>query len=981
MKFLLFLLSFSAYAGFPPISSTNSAITTLPGQKIQCNTSSASQFGCLSSSDWTSFNSKMANPAFTVSQTVYVAVGGNDTTGDGSIGNPFQTVSKALSVITTAGSNNRFMIKLMGGKIVDTITPLLKPWVYIVGDHEDGTYWKVTASGTNIGLDPTFATVGGARFGLANVYLGGGTNLNLDLNTIGPSTGTPSAIVDIENVYITGGFNFYGRAPDIDFVQGKGIFVFGTFNADAAQVFCNGCVFQGPANLTSNVAASNSQYSAGVFQSAVTISGSFANAEQITANTMFSTLTVSGASTVLTADAVSLPPKSSQTISSGGTITLLGDAYNLKYTPTTPANWLTTPTSVLGALDLVALASKIASATTSGLLSNTDWSTFNAKQPAGNYITGLTGDVVATGPGSVGATIQANVVSNSKLAQMSANTIKGNNTGATANAVDLTGSQVTAMLSPFVGDTGSGGTQGLVPAPTAGQAELGNFLSAGGAFSFVDTSKPRFPSFKLFSQTALPAGLIKAQDVTVYTYQNNTYAMVSGGNSVGTISIYNVTNPASPQLRGSITLAGSYGAIVYFSAGVPWAIVPSSGATRLYTVNLSNPNSLTLGGNLLITNSPGSLYSCFASNGYVYISTQNQGLTVVDIGGGTGTMLFPVQTFQEGSVKSFGALVSGTTLYTTNYATAFPATVRYLKTWSLATPATPSLQNTYTIPGGPVATSTKPASMSISGNTLIVSDINQNVFHLIDVSTPTAPNYLSYVTPSASIQPGSKAQFSGNYVYLSSGNNSTYGGVIDFVDISNRSAPVKIATATNGVATAVYGGAFLNGGYIYAANYGVAPGSSGSLDIYSNPFESLTAGSVLLENLTSVGSITGTVNFTPATPSNWSTVPTTVKGALDTLAASISGTPVPATRTVTGSTTITSADRYVFINSASSASVTLPSATPDGQVYTIKSIGSGSVSITPNGTDTIDGVNAAVVINHQYTSYSLVSTGGSWFIW
>ncbi|MEO5969958.1 MAG: hypothetical protein ABIQ95_08520, partial [Bdellovibrionia bacterium] len=43
--------------------------------------------------------------------------------------------------------------------------------------------------------------------------------------------------------------------------------------------------------------------------------------------------------------------------------------------------------------------------TTPGYLSSTDWNTFNAKQPAGNYLTALTGDVTASGPGSAAATV------------------------------------------------------------------------------------------------------------------------------------------------------------------------------------------------------------------------------------------------------------------------------------------------------------------------------------------------------------------------------------------------------------------------------------------------------------------------------------------------------------------------------------------------------------------------------------------------
>jgi hypothetical protein len=107
--------------------------------------------------------------------------------------------------------------------------------------------------------------------------------------------------------------------------------------------------------------------------------------------------------------------------------------------------------------------------------------------PAAGGISALTGDVTASGTGSVAATIAANAVTNAKAAQMAAHTFKGNNTGSTANALDLTATQLTAELNALVGDSGSGGTKGLVPAPSAGDAAAGKFLGADGAFKVAGT--------------------------------------------------------------------------------------------------------------------------------------------------------------------------------------------------------------------------------------------------------------------------------------------------------------------------------------------------------------------------------------------------------------------------------------------------------------------------------------------------------------
>lgn len=91
----------------------------------------------------------------------------------------------------------------------------------------------------------------------------------------------------------------------------------------------------------------------------------------------------------------------------------------------------------------------------------------------------FTGDVT-TSAGSCATAIAANVVANSMLAQMAANTIKGNNTAGTANAADLTATQVTAMLNAFTSTL-----KGLAPASGGGTA---NFLRADGTWAAPPSS-------------------------------------------------------------------------------------------------------------------------------------------------------------------------------------------------------------------------------------------------------------------------------------------------------------------------------------------------------------------------------------------------------------------------------------------------------------------------------------------------------------
>ena len=86
----------------------------------------------------------------------------------------------------------------------------------------------------------------------------------------------------------------------------------------------------------------------------------------------------------------------------------------------------------------------------------------------------LTGDVTAVAGGNA-TTIANDAVSNAKLANMAAGSIKGNNTGGAADPADLTGTQATALLDAF-----TSGLKGLAPASGGGAT---NFLRADGVWA------------------------------------------------------------------------------------------------------------------------------------------------------------------------------------------------------------------------------------------------------------------------------------------------------------------------------------------------------------------------------------------------------------------------------------------------------------------------------------------------------------------
>ena len=89
-----------------------------------------------------------------------------------------------------------------------------------------------------------------------------------------------------------------------------------------------------------------------------------------------------------------------------------------------------------------------ASATNRGALSSADWSTFNGKQAAGNYITALTGEATATGPGSVSITLTTSAVTGKLLTGL--NLVGGGTIAATDSILQAFG-KVQNQISGMVG--------------------------------------------------------------------------------------------------------------------------------------------------------------------------------------------------------------------------------------------------------------------------------------------------------------------------------------------------------------------------------------------------------------------------------------------------------------------------------------------------------------------------------------------------
>ncbi|MBK5272618.1 MAG: hypothetical protein JJE22_16570, partial [Bacteroidia bacterium] len=256
-----------------------------------------------------------------------------------------------------------------------------------------------------------------------------------------------------------------------------------------------------------------------------------------------------------------------------------------------------------------------ASSTANGYLSSSDWINFDQKQPIGNYLTGLTGDVTATGPGSVSATIANNAVTYGKMQAMSANKILGSGlsgtavseitlgtglsfTGTTLNAA-TTGGTVTSVssgdLSPLFTTSVSNPT--TTPALSFSlNSQSQNLLFA----SPVNSSGA--PTFRSLVKADLPS-------TGVYNDQSNTYT--SGSKQIFTASNINAdirligyAGDPSTLANGDIWYNSSTSLFKYRANGTTRTFANLDQAQTFTNKTISgSSNTLTNIGNSSLTNS------------------------------------------------------------------------------------------------------------------------------------------------------------------------------------------------------------------------------------------------------------------------------------------------------------------------------------------------------------------------------------------
>ena len=215
-----------------------------------------------------------------------------------------------------------------------------------------------------------------------------------------------------------------------------------------------------------------------------------------------------------------------------------------------------------------------------GYLSSTDWTTFNSKQAAGNYITSLTGEATASGPGAAAVTLNNASVTGKVLTGV-------NITGGTVQATDTMLTAFGKLQNQINGLIGSTIYQGTWNASTNTPA-LASGVGVRGYYYIVSVSG----NTNLDGITDWFVGDWAIFDGTAWQQVDNTDAVVSVNGQTGAVSL--TTDNIPEGVTNQYYLNSRARAALSFTAG-SGAYNSTTGVITIPT----NTSQLTNGANFI----------------------------------------------------------------------------------------------------------------------------------------------------------------------------------------------------------------------------------------------------------------------------------------------------------------------------------------------------------------------------------------------
>jgi PKD repeat protein len=465
-------------------------------------------------------------------------------------------------------------------------------------------------------------------------------------------------------------------------------------------------------------------------------------------------------------------------------------------------------------------------------------------------------------------------------------------------------------------------------------------------------------------------------------YVSGNYAYVASDDA-NALAIIDITNPAAPVLRNSITNGGSTllsgPQSVYVSGN--YAYVASHDSNGLEIVDVTNPaapvhrGSIANGAGGALLLGPQSVY---VSGNYAFVaSSDSNALEIVDVTN-------PAAPVHRGSIANGagGSLLSNpySVHVSGNYAYVASSGSNALEIVDVTNPAAPihvgSIANGV---GG--ALLSIPQSVYVSGNYAYVISVGSDALEIVDVTNPAAPVHKGSIANGAGgallLNPYS-IHVSGNYAYVASSQSSA----LEIIDVTNPVTPVHKGSISNGGTTLLLSpqSVYVSGNYAYVASF------------YNNALEIIELGTVTATNVqvVSPNQITCTFNLNNKATGPYNVVVTNPDGKFGTLSSgftintgdvpvvSFRGTPtsgrVPLTVTFTDtSTMVPTSWNWSFGDGTFSPSKNPVHTYSQGGVYTVtlnatNSKGTGTLT-RPNYIGVTFTINDGIAIFRPSTGY------------